>query len=48
MGKKKSKKIIEEVCENCVSANDCTGAFQIVPLDPEKVKEFHKKYNEKD
>ena len=48
MSKKKSKKIIEDVYENCISANDCTGAFQVVPLDPKEVEKFHKMYNEID
>ena len=48
MSKKKSKKIIEDVYENCASANDCTGAFQVVLLDPEEVKTFHEMYNEID
>lgn len=48
MSKRKSKKIIEDVYENCVSANDCTGAFQVVALDPEEVKKFHEMYNEID
>ena len=48
MSKRKSKKIIEDVYENCVSANDCTGVFQVVALDPEEVKKFHEMYNEID
>lgn len=43
-----SKKIIEEVYENCASANDCTGMFQRIHLDPEEVALFHKMYNELD
>lgn len=45
MSKKKSKKIIEDVYENSASANDCTGAFQVVHLDPEEVKKIHEKFN---
>ena len=45
MSKRKSKKIIEDVYENCVSANDCTGAFQKVSLDPDEVKKFHELFN---
>lgn len=48
MSKRKSKKIIEDVYENCVSANDCTGAFQVVSLDPNEVATFHKMYNKID
>lgn len=43
--KKKSKKIIEEVVENCASANDCTGAYQVVSLEPETVAKYHKEFN---
>ena len=46
--KNKSKKIFEEVYENSASANDCTGAYQVVPLDPDEVEKFHKMYNEID
>ncbi len=45
MSKRKRNKIIEDVYENCVSANECTGAFQVVKLDPEEVKKFHEMYN---
>lgn len=48
MSKRKSKKIIEDVYENCASVNDCTGAFQVVHLDPEEVKKFHELFNSKD
>ena len=48
MSKRKSKKMIEDVYENCVSANDCTGVFQVVTLDPEEIKKFHEMYNEID
>ena len=48
MSKRKNKKIIEDVYENCVSANDCTGVFQVVSLDPDEVETFHKMYNEID
>lgn len=45
MSKRKKNKMIEDVYENCASANDCTGVFQIVALDPEEVKKFHEMYN---
>ena len=48
MSNRKSKKIIEDVYENCASANDCTGALQVVRLDPEEVKKFHYQFNKKD
>lgn len=48
MSKRKDKKMIEDVYEKCVSANECTGAFQKVALDPKEVETFHKMYNELD
>ena len=45
MSSKKDKKIIEDVVEAGASANECTGAFQKVALDPEEVKKFHKMFN---
>lgn len=36
-----------KTAEECASANDCTGAYQIAELDPETVKKLHKKYNRK-
>ena len=48
MGKRKSKKQIEELMEGCASANECTGLLQKVSLDPDEVARFHKMYNELD
>ena len=48
MSKRKSKQLIEELMDDCVSANECTGLFQKVALDPEEVATFHKMFNELD
>ena len=48
MSKHKKTKMIEDVYEECASANDCTGLFQRVHLAPEEIKTFHKRYNELD
>ena len=48
MSKRKSKKQIEELMDGCVSANECTGLFQKVSLDPKEVAKFHKMYNDID
>lgn len=48
MGKKRETKMIDDVFEECVSANECTGLFQRVALDPDEVALFHKMYNEVD
>ena len=44
MGKKNSKKIIDEVFEGGASANECTGALQKISVDPEEVARFHAEY----
>lgn len=45
MKKRKNKKVLKELSESCVSANDCTGLYQKADLDPEEVKKFHKMFN---
>lgn len=44
MGKKNSKKIINEVFEGAISANECTGALQKISVDPEEVARFHAEF----
>lgn len=44
MGKSNSRKIINEVFEGGVSANECTGALQKISVDPEEVARFHAEY----
>ncbi len=34
--------------DDYASANECTGFFQRIHLDPEEIKTFHKMYNEID
>ena len=46
MSNKKDFKLKKEVFDNCASANECTGLFQRIALDPEEVALFHKMYNE--
>lgn len=45
MSKRKNRKLIGELMDECVSANECTGLLQKVSLDPDEVEEFHKMYN---
>lgn len=45
MSKRKHYKLMEDVFDKCASANECTGLFQKVSLDPEEVKKFHEMYN---
>lgn len=44
MGRKNSKKIIDEVFEGGASANECTGALQKISVDPEEVARFHAEF----
>ena len=48
MSKRKQNKLIEDIFEQCASANECTGLFQKVSLDPDEVKKFHEMYNKID
>ncbi len=48
MSKRKSKKLINEIYDDCASVNECTGLLQKILLDPEEVEKFHKMYNEID
>lgn len=48
MSKRKQNKMIEDIFQKCVSANECTGLLQKVSLDPDEVRKFHKMYNETD
>ena len=48
MSKRKHNKLIEELLIDCASANECTGLFQKVSLDPDEVKKFHELYNKID
>ena len=43
-----SDKIIQEVFDKCASANEVTGMFQRIHIDPEEIALFHKMYNELD
>ena len=45
MSKKKNRQLIDELMDDCASANECTGLFQKVALDPDEVAKFHKMYN---
>lgn len=47
MSKRKTKKLIKELVDGGVSANECTGALQKTHLDPEEVAKFHKEFNKK-
>ncbi len=48
MKKTGQNKMIDEIYKDCASANDYTGLFQRIHLDPEEVALFHKMYNETD
>ncbi|MGN0817798.1 MAG: hypothetical protein ACI4L9_02405 [Candidatus Coproplasma sp.] len=44
MGKKNSKKMIDDVYEGGVCATECTGLLQTISADPEEVARFHAEY----
>lgn len=46
MAKRRTKKMIEEIFDGTVSANECTGLYQKVSLDTEEIAKFHKQYTE--
>ena len=46
MGKRNSKKVIDELFDGAACANECTGALQKISLDPEEVARFHREYND--
>ena len=49
MGKKKkarTNKLKDEVFSGCASANECTGLYQKVSLDPDEIAKFHAEFTE--
>ena len=46
MAKRRTKNLIGDIYDECVCANECTGLYQKVSLDPEEVAKFHKQFND--
>ena len=46
MAKRRTKKMIGDLFDGCVCANECTGLYQKVSLDTEEIAEFHRQYTE--
>ena len=46
MAKRRPKKLIKELLDDCASANECTGLYQKVSLDTDEIAKFHKQYTE--
>ena len=44
MAKRRTKNLINNLYDECVCANECTGLYQKVSLDPEEVAKFHKQF----
>ena len=44
MGKRRTKNMIGDIYDECVCANECTGLYQKVSLDPEEVAKFHRQF----
>ena len=45
MAKRRPNKLIDELLEECASANECTGLYQKVSLDTAEIAKFHKQFN---
>ena len=48
MAKRRPKKLIKELLNDCASANECTGLYQKVSLDKDEIAKFHKQFNEEE
>ena len=48
MSKRRTNKLIDDLFEECVSANECTGLYQKVSLDTDEIAKFHKQFTEDD
>ena len=48
MAKRRPKKLIKELLNDCASANECTGLYQKVSLDKDEIAKFHKQCNEEE
>lgn len=46
MAKRRTDKMIKEIFDGTVSANECTGLYQKVSLDTKEIAKFHKEYTE--
>lgn len=44
MAKRRSKKLISELFDECASANECTGLYQKVSLDTKEIAKFHRQF----
>ena len=48
MAKRRTKKMIKSLFDECVCANECTGLYQKVSLDTKEIAKFHRQYNEEE
>ncbi len=48
MAKNRNNKLIDELFEESVSANECTGLYQKVALDTKEIAKFRKQFLEEE
>ena len=48
MGKRRTRKMIEDMMDAVACANECTGLYQKVSLDTDEIAKFHKEYIEEE
>ena len=48
MAKRRPNKLIDDIFEECASANECTGLYQKVSLDTDEIAKFHKQFIEEE
>lgn len=44
MAKRRTKKMIGDLFDDCVCANECTGLYQKVSLDTDEIAKFHRQF----
>ena len=48
MAKRRTRKMIKDLLDDCASANECTGLYQKVSLDTKEIAKFHKQFIEEE
>lgn len=48
MGKRRAKRMIDDIFDGCACANECTGLYQKVSLDTDEIAKFHKQFIEEE
>lgn len=48
MSNNKTDQLKHDVCDQSVSANECTGLLQKITLDHEELERYHRQFNEEE